>query len=198
MKRWIALVLAVLMMLSAAMMSGCDEAVTELLTGNEKPTPEPKKAASAEYTKVFEDAGIATIDSLMIGQSYAAYVYVNEEGDVYRQEYGYLGDTVMTMIDTYYYYIPEGCDPAAVEEYKAEIQEVHDPVDALNCASVKYSDLACLNGGEYYVVTEKYEQVDKSAAVQELVKEGIVEEGAEIISMEMTDANMMEMGCVKR
>jgi len=196
MKRMITLVLAVLMLVSVAAMSGCDESVSTLLSN--KPEAEPKGAASAEYTKVFEDAGIAAVDTPMAGQSYAAYVYVNEDGDVYRQEYGYLGDTIMTMVDTYYYYIPEDSDTAAVEQYKGEINQLHDPVNDMTCASVSYSTLACLNGGEFYVVRETYDGLDKTDAVEELEKAGLVEEGTLFVSMEMTAESLIEMGCIER
>lgn len=195
MKRMTAM-LAALMMLVAVFV-GCDETSVGS-TVETNPTAAPKMPASEEYEQVFEEAGIVTLDSMMVDQSYAAYVIVTEDEHVIRQEYGYLGDTVKTMIDTYFYYIPEGADEADVEAFKEEVRNAHDPVNDIVCGSVSYSDLACLNGGAYYVAKETYENTDEPDNVKALVEAGVVEEGADVVSMEMSDQAMLEQGCIKR
>lgn len=195
MKRMMTMLAALMMLVTVFV--GCDEA-SAIDTMETKPTVAMKMPASAEYKQVFEEAGIVAVDSLLVDQSYAAYVVTTEDGHVIRQEYGYLGDTVKTMIDTYFYYIPEGADEAAVEDFKKSIRETHDPVNEIVCGRVDYRDLGCLNGGTYYVATETYENTDKLENVKALVEAGLVEEGAEIISMEMSDKSMMEQGCIKR
>ncbi len=152
---------------------------------------------SAEYTKIFEDAGITPDDNYKDSdQKHVAYALLDTDGCVYQQEYGLRGDTIISFVETAYLPL-DGYNEADKTLLDKNIRESYAEVEALDFATVTYTF-----EGNYYKVKIKFVDFDKwenikAAAATEIYADDV--SGEEFYySIKETEDGYLEQGYAKK
>ena len=152
---------------------------------------------SAEYLKVFEDAGITPEDNYKDSDvDHVAYAFLDTDGCVYQEEYGFKGDKIVSFVETAYLPL-DGFSENDKKLLDSNIREGYADVEALSFATVTYGF-----EGDYYKVNVKFVDFDKwenikAAAATEMYEDDV--SGEEFYySVKETEQNFLNDGYFKK
>ncbi len=146
------------------------------------------------YEEIFSTYNVIDTPAFFTTKESCAFAYVDTDGYIEKSEYGYEGDVIFEMVDTYYYPISEYTKEEK-DAYLTLTKEEFSADDALECCTVSYNMT-----NDYCIVTLKYTDVDKPQTIKELQEIGLIESdfGIEYLSMEENEKVYLEMGFVKK
>lgn len=173
-----------------------NESAGNNLEDSENSQSAESETANPAFEQLFEDVGITLVEPADFGSEYeyAAFAYVDEYGELFLQEYAYIGDTIYKQIESIVYPVADFTQTEK-DVFIEEMDAVYAEIDALDCATVSH---VVVDSG-FIVYEIRYEDLDSYAAIKELQSVGGVEAGfATSISFKMTEENLIEEGFVKK
>lgn len=165
-------------------------AATELSAETTEITELPTQPGPS-YEEIFSSRGIQ--DTSEITEMDAASYVAVFDGVVEKQEFGYKKNTIHEIIHTIYYPI-DGCTEEEKENLDAAFRENFASHEEQDFITVTYDEAM---SGSYYVLKIHYTDLKQPVNVAVLNELGIVS-GGPWLSMESTEAGMMENGYVKK
>ncbi len=147
-----------------------------------------------EYIEIIEKSGIADIDNNF--QEFKSNIYLAQlDGGSYEKiEFGYDNDIVKEVVSSLYYPISNYTE-IDIETVDAAMKQQFSSVEQLSFCQVAYSKT-----DRYYCVTIKIKKLDSYENVKDLSTTGILglETGVGLISMELTEEELLNTGYVKK
>lgn len=151
--------------------------------------------ANPEYLDVFERNGLAATSSVVVyvGVNERSFVTEDEDGWIYRYEFGYDDDIVEVMVDTIY--IPlANYSPEEYDALEANYRDYFADVDALDCCS-----LDIISTEDYMIITIVQEDMDDEANIDALEATGyMTTTGTGKLSMSAMGESLLEEGYIEK
>ncbi len=146
------------------------------------------------YEEIFSSHNIIDSPAFFMTKESCAFAYADTDGYVEKSEYGYEDDVIIEMVDTYYYPIGE-YDEEQAKSYMDFVKAEFKADEELSCCTVTYNTTS-----SYFIVTEKYTNVDKAETLEELEQAGLITSDYEVdyLSMEQTEQDYLDRGFVKK
>lgn len=171
------------------------ESEEELQAALEAMDAEANGEANPEYLDVFERNGLAATSSVVVyvGVNERSFVTEDEDGWIYRYEFGYDDDIVEIMVDTIY--IPlANYSPEEYDALEANYRDYFADVDALDCCS-----LDIISTEDYMIITIVQEDMDDEANIDALEATGyMTTTGTGKLSMSAMGESLLEEGYIEK
>lgn len=146
------------------------------------------------YEEIFSTYNIIDSPAFFNTKESCAFAYVDDDGYIEKSEYGYEGDVIIEMVDTYYYPIGE-YEKEQADSYIDFVKAEFKADEELSCCTVTYNTTS-----SYFIVTEKFTNVDDLDTLAELQDAGFVTSDSDVdyLSMSQTEQDYLDMGFVKK
>jgi len=145
----------------------------------------------SSYDDIFNQHMIFHFPQIFIMMDRSAYAGVTEDGIVDCIEYGVEGDTICEWVETIYFPLA-GVTQEEYATMQDRLHSIYDVIDAEFFASVSYEYLTT-----YYKMTLKITDLDNPNYVHRLTELGLLTEYIDIISMSLTEQNLLAQGYLK-
>lgn len=146
------------------------------------------------YEEIFSTYNVIDTPAFFNTKESCAFAYADTDGYIEKSEYGYEDDVIIEMVDTYYYPIGE-YEKEQADSYIDFVKAEFKADEELSCCTVTYNTTE-----SYFIVTEKFTNVDKADTLTELQDAGFVTADYDIdyLSMSQTEQDYLDMGFVKK
>ena len=149
--------------------------------------------ANETYTEIFNSRYIVEMGALFRGLDSAEFAIVRDGDMIEKLQYGYENDIIKEMINTLYYPVSD-MDDAQKSGLDATVKE-----NLAACTSADFCSVTYNMGNLYYTVELHFTDLDSSENLQKMYEFGLINEsGANYISMQQTEANLIADGYVKK
>ena len=149
--------------------------------------------ANETYTEIFNSRYIVEMGALFRGLDSAEFAIVRDGDMIEKLQYGYENDIIKEMINTLYYPVSD-MDDAQKSALDATVKE-----NLAACTSADFCSVTYNMGNLYYTVELHFTDLDSSENLQKMYEFGLINEsGANYISMQQTEANLIADGYVKK
>lgn len=147
-----------------------------------------------DYLEIIESSGIADIDNSFIGLKSNIYVAQIDGGAYEKIEYGYDNNIVKEVVSSLYYPISNYTE-SDIDNLAKAIKQQFNSLEQLSFCQIAYS-----RTDKYYCVTIKIKSLDNYENVKQLSSTEIFGTGMGVglISMELTEDEMLSSGYVKK
>lgn len=151
--------------------------------------------ANPEYLDVFERNGLAATSSIVayVGVNERSFVTEDEDGWIFRYEFGYDDDIVEVMVDTIYIPLAD-YSPEEYDDLEANYRDYFADVDALDCCSLDITSTE-----DYMIITIVQEDMDDEANIDALEATGyMTTTGTGKLSMSSMGESLLEEGYIEK
>ena len=150
-------------------------------------------AANETYTEIFNSRYIVEMGAMFRGLDSAEFAIVRDGDMIEKLQYGYENDIIKEMINTLYYPVSD-MDDAQKSGLDATVKE-----NLAACTSADFCSVTYNMGNLYYTVELHFTDLDSAENLQKMYEFGLINEsGANYISMQQTEANLIADGYVKK
>ena len=145
------------------------------------------------YDEIFLNRGIVDMPTMFTTQGSAAFVVETDNNGIEKLEFGYNGDTVIEMVDTFYYPITELSEAERTELDKS----MQDSLSGV--ANLEFCTATYHMGNLYYKVTLHFTGLDNADNVRKMCEFGLLDiSDATFMSIAKTESNLLAQGFVKK
>lgn len=157
-------------------------------------TPVEADTQNAAYDEIFSSHYIVKMDTLFFGMDSAAFAKEDSDGMIDCIELGYQDDVVRAWVETVYIDI-SGMSETDKTALDSQLRDTYGALESLSYATISYN-----LGSSYYTLTIRLDDLDQSDVLHDAVDQGliVVTGEADILSMSMSESNLLAQGYVKR